>query len=1003
MSHYDPLRSAAIEYSNIAVLLFIAALALGCGHRPISQSNSTHPEDVVNEPVPHIPASGETTVTPPNSISEMVERFDDAVAFITVSDALGNDIAVGTGCIIGRSGLIATNRHVIESGVSARVQLRDETQLPVTGYVAVDVACDLAIIKVDGLPESIEPFALGAPPPLRPGDALIAIGHPNEFRFTVSDGILSAIRQTHELPDIYQQGLHLNPRTRWLQTTAAISNGSSGGPLLTISGELVGINTWVAEGRNLGFAISVEHLSQLRNSISPQPKPLPLPDASVIVGSSVASLSRDYDKELQEFAFRLQSAEDRNAFVKMLRGHPAPTYLAKCLQAMLQSDADSDRVDALLLAHQIWPASTMGSQAGRRHLVKMYELANGELAQGQAIQRAVLLLGNGSYCPQLSTLLRKMFLAHPQPSVRARAGLALVNAMQNDSRAERYIPDQIELLERLKTLFPDEEINSVRIEEAARESLVQLRSLRVGAKAQNLAGRDHLGSPLRLSDYNGRVVVLDFWADWSPACRSMYPQKRELVEQLKDLPFALLGVNCDETSQRVASLIDSNVVNWKDVYDGPSGRLAATWLVEDLPATYVLDRRGTIRFTNVRDQQLDEAVHALLEEELVSLPQDIMPTGGQWRWHYSSDLPPENWTAPNFEDSSWDQGAAPLGYGDARINTTLDYGDIDNKPLTACFRAGFHVNDPSFCKRLICELDADDGAIVYLNGFEVLRTNLPDSATTASPALLAATSSLVAELDPKYLVAGLNVLAVEVHQVDSHSADLIFDLSLSSRGLDPDPILTAKSDHTKLRFCQLTAQFEDDDGTVDKTLESLQNDESPVVAAWALATRIQRATKPNDVPLPEADEKLRQIWRAVANELNAQVWEVVVLLTLSDGDARRALRKSHAMWLLEEGDEAESAANAANTYGVALFRTGRFREANTFFRKSMELGGKNALDLAYLSLALNCLGDDEGALDMLAEAEAFQKKSTWLGEDAAAVVLEAARAAIHKNDSIEDQ
>jgi len=358
---------------------------------------------------------------------------------------------------------------------------------------------------------------------------------------------------------------------------------------------------------------------------------------------------------------------------------------------------------------------------------------------------------------------------------------------------------------------------------------------------------------------------------------------------------------------------------------------------------------------------------------------------------------------PNFDDSSWDEGEAPLGFGDSRVNTALDYGDIDDKRLTACFRRRFRVDDPSHCKRLICELDADDGAIVYLNGVQVFRTNLPDSVSFATPALLAADSSVIVELDPKVLVAGSNVLAVEVHQVDSHSADLIFDLSLSSRGLDPDPILAARSFHTRLQFCQLTAQLGADDDGVDKALESLQDDENSVVAAWAVATRIQRAAEPNDVQLPEADEQRRQTWRAVSSELNTEVWEMVALPTLSDDDARRALRKSHALWRLVETDEADYAANAANTHAVALYRMGRFLEAITFFRRSMELNEKNALDLAYLSLALNCLGANQEALDTLAQAEEFERRSTWPGEDEAAAALEAARAALHKNDSTEDR
>jgi thiol-disulfide isomerase/thioredoxin len=205
---------------------------------------------------------------------------------------------------------------------------------------------------------------------------------------------------------------------------------------------------------------------------------------------------------------------------------------------MQKSESLSDKVDALLLAHEVWGSVWFGLQAGRRHLVKLYESVDENLAQSEAIGRAALPLGNGYYCPELSAVLRKILRSHPQSSVRARAGLALVNVIGADRHAKRFIPEQIELLERLKSRFPDEGFGGVRLEDQARERLVRLRSLSVGATAQPLAGRDHLGSPIRLSDHVGEVVLLDFWSDGSPQCRSMYPQKRELVEQLKDRPFA---------------------------------------------------------------------------------------------------------------------------------------------------------------------------------------------------------------------------------------------------------------------------------------------------------------------------------------------------------------------------------------------------------------------------------------------------------------------------------
>ncbi len=980
----------------ILALLFV--VTSGCKSQEASRPEPRKSAQVVEEPLENAAARqefGRSPSEPPMSLSDMVDRFDDAVVFITVSDALGNDIAVGTGCIIDRSGLVATNRHVIEYAVSARVQLRDGSRLPVSGCMAVDESHDLAIIQVDGLPESMVSFTLGTPPELRPGDSLVAIGHPSEFRFTVSNGILSAIRRTEELPALYQQGLHLNPQTKWLQTTAAISNGSSGGPLLTHAGDLVGINTWVAEERDLGFAVSVEHLMQLRQEISSHPQPLPLPDAPVIVGSKVASLARDYQGELQSLALTLQAASDEDAVAELIKTrNPGPTYLAKCASVMQESESVADKVDALLLAHEIW--SNVGLRAGRRHLVKLYQEVDEHVARSKPIGRAILRLGRGHYGSELSALLRMVMKSHPQNTVRARAGLALLQAMAADYRAARFVPEQLEILERLQSRFPDEGLAGTRLDVWAEERLIRLRSLSVGSPAQSLAGRDHLGAPLRLSDQRGKVVLLDFWSDGSPQCRVMYPRKRKLAEQLQDRPFAVLGVNCDESSGRLESLITSGEITWNSVYDGPQGRIAAAWLVEDLPTMFVLDSHGVIRYADVQEQQLEDAVHALLEEHLVQLPRDVLPLGSPWKWAYRAERPPADWTQAGFDDSSWRESEAPLGFGDSRVNTPLDYGDVDNKHPTACFRRTFHLNDPSSCARLICELDADDGAIVYLNGTPVLRTNVPGRTSWSTPALRpAAKLPLVVELDPQHLVAGSNQLAVEVHLVEPTSADLFFDLSLSSSGLDSESILTAKSSHSRIRFCQLAAQLVGSDGGLDEALSTLESEENDEVATWATVARITRAANPHELPLPEVDEPRRLARAAISGLLNSQAWEVVVPQDGCVDDVRRACRQACAAWRLSETTEAVNAGGIANTYAVALFRAGRFAEAITFFRKSMELQGENAADLAYMSVALRQLGEDDKALAAFTDAAAFATHAPWLGDDIGAAALEEARTEFH--------
>ena len=143
------------------------------------------------------------------------------------------------------------------------------------------------------------------------------------------------------------------------------------------------------------------------------------------------------------------------------------------------------------------------------------------------------------------------------------------------------------------------------------------------------------------------------------------------------------------------------------------------------------------------------------------------------------------WTAVDFDDSTWSTGAAELGYGDDDETTIVGFGpDPDDKFPTTYFRHSFDIPDPSVHLTLQLRLLRDDGAVVYLNGLEVHRSNMPDgpidyltfASTTASGSEeeVFYTSSL----DPSSLVVGKNTIAVEIHQRDSDSSDISFDLEL---------------------------------------------------------------------------------------------------------------------------------------------------------------------------------------------------------------------------------
>jgi hypothetical protein len=95
----------------------------------------------------------------------------------------------------------------------------------------------------------------------------------------------------------------------------------------------------------------------------------------------------------------------------------------------------------------------------------------------------------------------------------------------------------------------------------------------------------------------------------------MYPHERSLVKRLEGKPFALIGVNSDDDRETVKRAVASEKLNWRSFFDGgTNGPIARAWGIRGWPTIFVLDDRGVIRFKNVRGEEMDKAVDALLKE-----------------------------------------------------------------------------------------------------------------------------------------------------------------------------------------------------------------------------------------------------------------------------------------------------------------------------------------------------------------------------------------------------
>jgi len=164
----------------------------------------------------------------------------------------------------------------------------------------------------------------------------------------------------------------------------------------------------------------------------------------------------------------------------------------------------------------------------------------------------------------------------------------------------------------------------------------------------------------------------------------------------------------------------------------------------------------------------------------------LVSTGSDWKYLDDGSDQGTVWYSTRFNDSAWRSGRAELGYGDGGEATVVNGGPANNHYITTYFRKSFTATKVAFYLGLRLRLLADDGAVVYLNGVEVCRSNMPAGTigyTTLATANLGGTDETTFvgfDLSPILLREGANTLAVEVHQSSGTSSDISFDLALEA-------------------------------------------------------------------------------------------------------------------------------------------------------------------------------------------------------------------------------
>lgn len=226
------------------------------------------------------------TVAAQDFLPDLVRRIKPSAVAIETFDPHGNTVSRGSGFFIATDRVI-TNRHVIERSTRAEVHLLDGKKFPVRGVIAVDGEGDLALLQVDVPRDLAVPLPIVRAVP-QEGESIVVIGNPFGLEGSVSNGIVSAVREISGYGKI-------------IQITASISPGSSGSPVVNMGGQVIGVaSLQAAEGQNLNFAVPAERILQLRisdvqsfSSLAAETQKNKRSAAERLYSQGLAQLSRD--------------------------------------------------------------------------------------------------------------------------------------------------------------------------------------------------------------------------------------------------------------------------------------------------------------------------------------------------------------------------------------------------------------------------------------------------------------------------------------------------------------------------------------------------------------------------------------------------------------------------------------------------------------------------------------------------------------------------------------
>ena len=345
-------------------------------------------------------------------------------------------------------------------------------------------------------------------------------------------------------------------------------------------------------------------------------------------GDASAQAVQEYEQLLKRYEANRQDRQFVRPFLEVAEKHsgskPALDSLTWVLKRF-ESGSHADRAISILIS----------AHAAQPEIGQLY-----------------LHIGNNPSL-KVDAFYRKVIKDNKNPSPVGRAHFRLGNYLVRQAEIAREIranPDSLDkfklfygvnLTEHLQTVdlselrkdalkqyavavekYPQVRTYKGQLSELAGREKFKIEHLSVGGIAPEIIGEDIAGKPIKLSDYRGKVVLLDFWGDWCVACRMLLPFNRALVKEMEGRPFELLGINSDTDRIYARKVELAQKITWRSFWNGGSrfGDISTQWAVEKWPVLYVIDAQGVVQMRSAGGHNKEE-IYKLIEK-LVSEAED---------------------------------------------------------------------------------------------------------------------------------------------------------------------------------------------------------------------------------------------------------------------------------------------------------------------------------------------------------------------------------------------